>query len=126
MQGTLTLGLEERTVVGITCSVVITGDLGSETVQAKVDTGASRTSVDTELAARVGLGPITDIVKVRAASANHTATRPLVKARVRVSDHDFDLPVSIADRGDMKYPVIIGMDILTEGAFLIDVTQEEG
>lgn len=119
------LKLDDRTVVGVVCEVVISGDRGSETVRARVDTGAHRTSVDTELAAKVGLGPVTDIVKVRAASRNHTETRPLVQARVRLDDEEFEIPVSIADRKDMKFPVIIGMDILEEGNFLVDVSRRE-
>ncbi len=84
--------------------------------------------MDTELAARVGLGPVTDIVKVRAASSAHAETRPLVQAKVQVGGQEFELPVSITDRTDMKYPVIIGMDILELGNFLIDVSKvnEEG
>lgn len=118
------LAPSEREVIGIVCSLTLHGERGAETVLAKVDTGAARTSVDTELAAKVGLGPVTDSVRVRAASSAHRETRPLVRARVEVGGRRFDLPVSITDRADMKYPVIVGMDILAEGQFLIDVTVE--
>ncbi len=111
----------KRTIVPILCSVVLIGERGREEVTAKVDTGASRTSVDTDLAARVGLGPVTDMVKVRTASSARAELRPLVEARIQLVGKEFRLPVSIADRADMKYPVIIGMDILSEGNFLIDV-----
>lgn len=117
-----TLGSNSRTIVPIVSSVILTGEHGSEEVTAKVDTGASRTSVDTDLAAKVGLGPVTDTVKVRAASSAQAEIRPLVHARIRLGDRDFELPVSITDRTDMRYPVIIGMDILAEGNFLIDVS----
>jgi hypothetical protein len=116
---------EAKTVIGVVCHVVITGNHREETVLAKIDTGASRTSVDVDLAAQVGLGPVTDTVKIRAASSNHTEVRPLVQARVRLADQWFELPVNITDRKDMKYPVIIGMDILTKGRFLIDASPEE-
>ncbi len=114
----------KREVIGIICSLTLHGERGKESVLAKVDTGAARTSVDTDLAARVGLGPVTDSVKVRAASSAHSETRPLVQARVELGGRTFDLPVSITDRTDMKYPVIVGMDVLTEGGFLIDATVE--
>ncbi|MDX1534999.1 MAG: RimK/LysX family protein [Thermoplasmata archaeon] len=112
----------DRTIVPIVCDVVLIGERGREDVTAKVDTGASRTSVDTDLAARVGLGPVTDTVKVRAASSAQAEVRPLVEARIQLAGKEFMLPVSIADRADMNYPVIIGMDILSEGNFLIDVS----
>lgn len=115
-----------KTVIGVVCPVVITGSHREETVQAKIDTGASRTSVDTKLAAQVGLGPVTDIVTIRAASANHMEVRPLVQARIRLADESFELPVNITDRKDMKYPVIIGMDILSRGKFLIDASRDPG
>ncbi len=111
-----------RTIMPIVCSVVLIGERVQEEVTAKVDTGASRTSVDRDLAARVGLGPGTDTVKVRAASSAQAEVRPLVEARIQLVGKAFMLPISIADRADMNYPVIIGMDILSEGNFLIDVS----
>ncbi len=111
-----------RTIMPIVCSVVLIGERGQEEVTAKVDTGASRTSVDRDLAARVGLGPVTDTIKVQAASSAQAEVRPLVEARIQLVGKEFRLPVSIADRADMNYPVIIGMDILSEGNFLIDVS----
>ena len=112
----------KRTIVPIVSSVVLIGRRGREEVTAKVDTGANRTSVDTNLAARVGLGPVMDTVKVRAASSAQAELRLLVEARIQLEGKEFRLPVSIADRADMKYPVILGMDILSEGNFRIDVS----
>jgi hypothetical protein len=43
-----------------------------------------------------------------------------VRAIVEVSGEQFALPVSVNDRSDMRYPVLIGMDILRSGRFLID------
>lgn len=119
----------EKTVIGGVCPVTLNGQRGSQDVLAKIDTGAARTSVDTNLAAKVGLGPVTDTVKVRAPASDHSETRPLVQATIDLSGLSFELPVSITDRQDMKYPVIIGMDILSRGDFLIDASKgnnEEG
>ncbi len=114
---------DERIIIGIVCPVTLHGERGRESVLAKIDTGAARTSVDTELAAKVGLGPVTDTVKVRAASSAHAETRPLVFAKLELGGQRFELPVSITDRRDMKYPVIVGMDILEMGEFLIDASK---
>ena len=110
-----------RTIMPVVCTVVLIGARGQEEVTAKVDTGTSRTSVDRDLAARVGLGPVTQTVKVRTASSAEADVRPLVEARVQLVGKEFRLPVSLADRADMNYPVILGMDILTKGNFLIDI-----
>ncbi len=75
---------------------------------AKVDTGASRMSVDTDLAARVGQGPVADTARVMAASSIQAELRHLVEARIQREGKEFRLPVSIADRADMEYPAIIG------------------
>ncbi len=78
-------------------------------------------SIDTDLAARVRQGPVAATAKVRTASSIQVELRPRVEARIQRVGKEFRLPVSIADRADMEYPAIIGMDILSEGNFLIDV-----
>ncbi len=105
----------------IVCTVVLIGGRGQEEVTAKVDTGTSRTSVDRDLAARVGLGPVTQTVKVRTASSAEAEVRPLVEARIQLVGKEFMLPVSLANRAVMNYPVILGTDIMSEGDFLIDI-----
>ncbi len=95
---------DKRTIMPIVCSVVLIGERGQEEVTAKVDTGASRTSVDTDLAGRVGLGPVGDTVRVRAASSAQAEVRPLVEARLQLVGKEFVLPVSLADRGGHELP----------------------
>jgi len=113
-----------RATIGLVEYVDIRGTHGNRRVLAKIDTGASRTTVDTALAAEVGLGPVVDAVKIRAPMGNGMETRPLVEATIRLSERTYDIPVGIVDRGDMKYPAIVGMDILGQGDFLIDVTRK--
>jgi len=86
----------DRTAIGVVEEVVIRGSKGDIRVLARVDTGAARTSLDTDLALRAGLGPVFD--------------------RVR----EFDVAVAITDRKDMRYHMIVGMDVLREAGFLVD------
>jgi hypothetical protein len=93
---------------------------GEARVKGKIDTGASRTSVDVWLAANIGLGPTGDVAKVKSALATQVRTRPLVRGVVEVGGVKFALPVTVNDRSVMRYPILIGMDILKSGRFLID------
>lgn len=115
---------KERKLVGAVEPVIVRGRSGSRRVFAKIDTGASRTTIDLELAAKVGLGPVLDTVRVRAAMSEHAVTRALVHAGITIHGEEFDVPVALTDRGDMRYHVIIGMDILKSGHFIIDPTKE--
>lgn len=107
-------------VIGVFETVTVRGNLGEVKVQAKIDTGASRTTVDTDIAARAGLGPVLGTVKIRQSISKHPETRPLVQAELIVADETFDVAAAIADRTEMKYHVIVGMDILGSGKFLVD------
>ena len=100
--------------------VIVTGPGGDESVRAKVDTGADRTTVDKVLAARLRLVPTGSKVAVKASTAGNKVERPLVSADVTIAGKRFNLKVGVADRSQMRYAVIIGRDILRSGEFLID------
>jgi hypothetical protein len=110
-------------IIGPIEYVKVTGYNGEARVKGKIDTGASRTSVDVWLAANIGLGPTVDVAKVKSA-LDEVRSRPLVRAVVEIEGEKFALPVSVDDRSDMRYPVLIGMDILRLGHFLIDPTKK--
>lgn len=112
--------MKGRTIIGPIEYVKVIGHHGEARVKGKVDTGATRTSVDVWLAANIGLGPTVDVAKVRSSLVDEARSRPLVRAVVEIAGEKFALPVSVNDRSDMKYPVLIGMDILESGRFLID------
>jgi RimK family alpha-L-glutamate ligase len=111
----------EPAVVGYIEEVVVSGTRGSETVMAKSDTGATRTSVDSQLAADIGTGPIKDIVKVRSGSVKSGRSRPVVDVVVGVGGTQHTVTASVEDRGHMSYPVLLGRDILRH--YHVDVTR---
>lgn len=108
----------EHPVVGIIEDVKI---VGKKTVSclAVFDTGAHTTSVDITLASEAGLGPITRISKVKNPSMRGRVMRPVVKAHIEIHGRTFDTEVNLQDRSHMKFPVIIGRNILA-GNFLVD------
>jgi hypothetical protein len=115
---------KDRIIIGPIEYVKVIGHNGEARVKGKIDTGASRTSVDVWLAANIGLGPTGDVAKVKSALATQVRTRPLVRGVVEVGGVRFSLPVTVNDRSVMRYPILIGMDILKSGRFLIDPTMK--
>jgi len=99
-------------VVGYTEDVLVSGTSGTERVVAKSDTGASRTSVDTRLAAQIGAGPIKSMTKVRSGSVKSGKARPVVDVVVSVAGDRHTVAASLEDRGHMDYPLLLGRDIL--------------
>lgn len=115
-----------RTSIGVVEEVTLRGSKSDIRVLAKIDTGAARTSLDTDLAARAGLGPVFDRVRVRAAAAHEPEERDVVDARVVIAGREFDVAVAITDRKDMRYHMIVGMDILRDSGFLVDPSKGNG
>jgi hypothetical protein len=114
-----------KQVVRLVARVTINGPGGEESVRAKIDTGADRTTVDGELAAKLKLETTGSKVKVKAMGGSHLMERPLVKAAVTLKGRTFKLTVGVADRSQMRYRMIIGRDILRSGYFLIDPSRKK-
>jgi RimK family alpha-L-glutamate ligase len=114
----------EPVVVGYTEEVVISGTSGSTSAIAKSDTGATRTSIDTQLAAEIGAGPIKDITRVKSGSVRSGKSRPLVDIVVGVGGNQHTVTASIEDRSHMDYPVLLGRDILEH--YQVDVRKRVG
>ena len=110
--------MKDRIIIGLTEKVILEGnDRNKKTVIAKIDTGASKNSVDAKLAADLNLGPIIKTKLVKSAHGNKL--RPIVRARIQIAGKELRSEFTIADREHMKYKVLIGQNILKKG-FLID------
>ncbi|ARS91306.1 RimK family alpha-L-glutamate ligase [Natrarchaeobaculum aegyptiacum] len=112
---------EERAVIGYIEEVVLSGTSGSATVHAKSDTGATRTSIDTSLAAEIGAGPIKSITRVKSGSSKTTRSRPVVDVVVGVGGNQHTVTASVEDRSHMDYAVLLGRDILEH--YQVDVSR---
>jgi len=84
------------------------------TVEARLDTGASRSSIDEGFLALLRLDDLVveDAIKVK--SANGVTRRDTVVLVIIEGEEEVELEVSIADRAHMGYPVILGRDYLGE------------
>jgi hypothetical protein len=111
-----------KTIVGPVEPVKMVGPSGrTKQVLARVDTGATKSSIDVSLAANLELGPILKTKMVKSASGK--GRRAVVEAKIVLSNKEFKIDFTLADRSDMKYPVLIGQNILCKG-FLIDPMKE--
>lgn len=108
-------------VLGYTTEVRINGRDGAEQAVAKSDTGAKRTSVDTELAGRIGAGPLVGTTEVRSSIGGDPETRPLVDVDLYLNRRWRTVTASITDRSEMTYPILLGRDVLK--AYTIDISQ---
>ena len=111
--------MENRVILGVTEKVTIIGNNNKEEeVIARIDTGATSSSIDINLALKLSLGPVTRLKVVKSASA--VGKRQLIKAKVKIHDIEMEEEFTLADRSHMTYPILIGQNILKKGNFLID------
>lgn len=107
-------------MIGVVEEVTVVGPKGRVPILARIDTGAARTTLDTDLVAQAGLGPVMDRVRIRASAADEPEERDVVPAKIIIAGREFDVPVAVTDRKDMRYHMIVGMDILRDSGFLVD------
>ena len=103
---------EEPPIIGYIESVVVSGTAGSTRTLAKSDTGATRTSIDTRLAAEIGAGPIKSMTRVKSGSNKRGRARPVVDLVVGVGGTQHTVTASVVDRSHMDYPLLLGRDVL--------------
>ena len=112
--------LRGKIVIGLAEKVNIFFDNGHKNVIAKIDTGATKSSVDTNLAAELKLGPVIKSKLVK--SAHGSKLRPIIEATIELAGKKIKSEFTLADRAHMKYRILIGQNILKDG-FLIDPTK---
>lgn len=113
-----------KEIVGLVEEVKIIGKRTLASL-AVFDSGATSTSVDLELASKAGLGPVTKVTRIRNPSMKGRVRRPVVKAKIEIKGRVFETEVNLQDRSHMKFPVIIGRNILA-GNFLVDPQRNSG
>ena len=106
-------------LVGYTEHVAVGGGRAVENAIAKSDTGARRTSIDVDLAAAIGAGPIVGTTRVRSGTRDGSQKRLLVDLEVKLGDRWHSTTASIEDRSHMRYPVLLGRDVL--GGYHVDI-----
>ena len=108
------LTLMGNIIASLVTAIVICGLM---TLIAKVDTGASRSSLDINLASELNLGPIIKSKMIKSAHGNRL--RPIIEAELKIAGKKIKSEFTLADRAHMKYGMLIGVNILKHD-FLVD------
>ena len=103
---------EEPVVLGFTERVVVSGTSGTRTIVGKSDTGAARTSIDLQLAAEIGAGPIHTVSRVRSGSSDRSRPRPVVDLVVGIAGTQHTVEANVEDRSHMTHSLLLGRDVL--------------
>jgi hypothetical protein len=106
-----------KTIIGLIEKIKIIHKKGKKTLMAKIDTGATKSSMDSRLAAELQLGPVIKTKLVKSAHGNKL--RPVIEAKIELAGKTIKSEFTLADRIHMKYHVLIGQNILKHG-YLID------
>lgn len=107
-----------KIIVGLIEKVGFAGRNGtSQEVEAKVDTGATRSSIDIKLASKLNLGPVIKSKMVKSAHGNKL--RPVIETEIVLAGKKIKSEFTLADRTHMKYAVLIGVNTLKYD-YLID------
>ncbi len=114
--------MEDKIIVGLTAPIFIHSNGISKEIIAKVDSGATKSSIDTGLATELKLGPIIKSKMVKSAHGNKV--RPVVEVEVELAGKRMKSEFTIADRTHMTYKVLVGINVLEQG-FLIDPSMKE-
>jgi len=111
---------EQTAILGVIEKVTIFGnEKKKKTVRAKVDTGAYRTSIDSDLVDELGLDPHGTFVRVRSGSGRQK--RRTVKLKFKLHGKDMETIATYTPRGHLRFPVIIGRKDMK--GFLVDPTK---
>jgi len=110
--------VDGKTTVGLTETISLISKNGDvKQVVAKIDTGATRSSIDINLASKLKLGPVIKSKIVKSASGNRL--RPVIEGEILLAGKKIKSEFTLADRTHMKYAVLIGVHVLRQG-FLVD------
>lgn len=112
-----------RTIIGLTEKVIVFGTNGRKMdMVARIDTGATNSSIDLKAAGRLELGPIkrTQLVK----SASGKGRRAIVSVKIKLDGKLLEDDFTVAERKHLTYPILIGQNILKKGDFLIDPNKD--
>lgn len=111
-----TVEAESSSTLSVIEKITIYGSKKKKTVRAKVDTGAYRTSLDSDLVEELGLDERNKFVRVRSGSGRQK--RRTVHLKFKMKGKDIDTIATYTPRGHLRFPVIIGRKDM--GGFLVD------
>ena len=109
--------INEQTVIGLSELVTIQKGRKSKEVTARIDTGATKGSIDMAIVEELGLGPIKGEKTVR--NAHGSAKRQIIDIKFTIAGKTFTEEFTVANREHLRFPLLIGRNVLRKG-FVID------
>ena len=110
--------LSKRKCIGLVEKVTLKGKKKTITIDAKIDTGAVKSSIDSKLASELKLGPIVGSRIIK--NTHGSSVRVVIQARIVIAGVELTAKFTVADRKRMKYKLLIGQNVLKKAGFLID------
>jgi len=115
--------MTKKVVIGLIEKVKIeTKKGGKRTIKAKIDTGATKSSMDINLATQLKTGPVVKSRLVK--SAHGSSLRPVVMPTIEIGGKKIRRQFTLADRKHLKYPILIGVNVLKKGGFIVDPSKK--
>ena len=114
--------MESRPILGLTEEVTILNPPRSEKAIARIDTGATSSSIDLKLAQKLHLKEVNHFKIIKSASG--IGRRPVIHIKIFIKGQELDGDFTLANRSHMTYSLLIGQNILKKGRFLIDPLEE--
>ena len=112
-----------RKKIGLIEDVWVKGTRREKKVKAKIDTGASKSSISKDLL--IDIGPPKEVGKALVASATGEQTRPLVELLISMETGRWVKSIfTVAERHNMQYPILIGKNTLLKLNVVVDPTKE--
>jgi hypothetical protein len=110
---------ESKIVIKAVEKVILLSSANSKKfINARIDTGATQSSIDVRLARELGFNK--QVGHVNVISANGIKIRPLIEVDYELSGKKIKSTFTLADRSNLNYLVLIGRNDLK--GFLVDPT----
>ena len=114
---------KDKRVIGLCENIIIKGSKKEKKVKAKIDTGASDSSISIRLFREIGETKVVKEVVVE--RAHEEETRPLVRLLVKCDNKWIESEFTVSDRKNMKYEVLIGDNTLRKMHVLVDPEKKD-
>lgn len=112
---------KQKKTIGLVEVVRVIGKKGTVSRKALVDTGATRTCIDMQLAAEAGMGPIVSTVRIKNKKKHAGCElRPVVRGVLEVRGVQIPLEMSVEDRSGRFHKILLGRDVLYDN-FVVDI-----
>jgi len=106
-----------KLVIGMTENVTIFGKKKELKLVGRIDTGAAKSSIHSDIVKDLDLGPVLSVKQVK--NANGISLRPVIEAQISIHNKKIKSLFTVTDRSHMNYQILIGRNVLNQG-FLID------